>query len=227
MTAIESRENAIVPAIVGRRRRLCGLREVRLRARFVPAGVMIVPLLFASDASGAAPLPGYIWKSFGGDGASASLLVIDKNNADDPEAHSKFYLGCTVAEPWTMNVSDIDNKALGQAIVDNKQPTIQIVINGKAEGEQGAYTPDIIFNQEDSAWEYTTGWDLSLLDPMIAGTEIAIKGIGVDLTLPTDGMKEAISQFKADCEALQATTDEGEPDDTLLDEPVDTPENTP
>lgn len=198
-----------------------------MRVRFVLAGLAAFPLVFAAAPSVAATASGYVWKSFGGDGASASLLVIDKNNADDPEAHYKFYLGCTVSEPWTMNISDVDNKALGQAIADNKQPTFQLVVNGKAEGEEGAYTPDIIFNQEDSVWEFSTNWDLSLLDPMLAATEIAITGTGVDLTLPTEGMKDAITQFKADCEALQATTDEGEPDDSQLDEPADNPENTP
>jgi len=199
-----------------------------LRARFVLAGLAVSPLLFVAAPSMAASASGFVWKSFGGDGASASLLVLDKNTADDPEAHSKFYLGCTVSEPWTMNVSDIDNKALGQAITENKQPTFQLFVNGKAVGEEeGAFAPDIIFNQDDSDWEYSTNWDLSLLDPLLAAQEIAIKGTGVDVTLPTDGMKEAITQFKADCEALQATTDEGEPDDNQLDEPADTPENTP
>ena len=169
----------------------------------------------------------YIWKVFGGDGAPASLLVIDKSRADDPEAHYKFFLSCTAAEPWIMNVSEVDAKALGKAIADGGQPSFGLVLDGKTE-DSGGYKPDIIYNQADSVWEYSTSWDLSLLDALSLATEIGIKGTGVDMKLPPEGMAAALSRFKADCNALQATTDEGESGEALPDEALDeAPEETP
>jgi hypothetical protein len=179
-------------------------------------------ILFAAASAAAllAPLSAsaedakvYTWKAFGGDGASASVMVVDKKEADDPEAHYKFFLSCMAAEPWMMNISDIDAKELGKTISDGGRPTFSLMLDGKAAGgDDGGYTPDVVYNQMDKVWEYSTNWELPLLDTVSTAKEIAVKGTGIDIKLPTDGMKEALTQFKTDCEALQATTDEGEVD---------------
>jgi hypothetical protein len=190
------------------------------------AGLAAVAIVLSPGPAPAAEAATYVWKAFGGDGAAASLLVIDKTKADDPEAHYKFYLSCTTDEPWTLNVSDIDAKALGSAVADKSPPSFRIVVDGKSGGEDEGFSPDIVFNALDEVWEYSTNWDLSLLDTLSAATEIGIRGTGVDEKLPTEGMKEAVATFKGACEALQATTDEGEIDDILPEEPeqsTDTP----
>jgi hypothetical protein len=195
----------------------------------VSAAALLAPSAVSAEDAGAV----YTWKAYGGDGASASVMVVDKKEAEDPEAHYKFFLSCMAAEPWMMNVSDINAKELGKAIEDGGRPTFSLMLDGKAEGgDDGGFTPDIVFNQMDGVWEFSTNWELPLLDTVGAAKEIAVKGTGVDIKLPTDGMKEALTQFKADCEALQATTDEGEVD-VPPDEPIegappdDAPENTP
>jgi hypothetical protein len=198
----------------------------------VPDRLLVLLVLSLAAPAAAAAEEGagtFIWKAYGGDGASASLLVLDKSQVDNPEAHYKFFMSCTAAEPWMMNVSEIDAKQLGTAIAGGGKPTFGLLIDGKSDGgEDGGYTPDIVYNQTDSVWEYSTNWELPLLDGLSTATEIAVKGTGIDVKLPTEGMKEALTQFKSDCEALQATTDEGETDDLGPDEPQDeAPSDTP
>ncbi|MEO8669595.1 MAG: hypothetical protein ABI399_13830, partial [Bauldia sp.] len=181
-----------------------------MRVLSLLAGMAAFPVLLAPVPVPAEEAASYVWKAFGGDGEASSLLVLDKSKADDPEAHYKFYLSCTTDEPWTMNVSDIDAKALGAAVAEKAPPSFRLVIDGKAESDDGGFSPDIVFNPTDSVWEYSTNWDLSLLDTLSAASEIGISGTGVEENLPKEGMKEAVAAFKAACEALQATTDEGE-----------------
>jgi hypothetical protein len=199
-----------------------------MRFPIVLAAVSVAPL-FAPLAASAEDTANYTWKAYGGDGASASVMVVDKKEADNPEAHYKFFLSCMAAEPWMMNISDINAKELGKTIEDGGRPTFSLLLDGKSEGAgDGGFTPDLVYYQMDNVWEFSTNWELPLLDTVGAAQEIAIKGTGVDIKLPTDGMKAALTQFKTDCQALQATTDEGE-EDLPPDEPAqdDAPENAP
>jgi hypothetical protein len=193
------------------------MRSILKVALLVAAG--LVP----ASAAGAVDLSSYTWKAFGGDGDSASLMVLAKSEVDNPDAHYAFFLNCTAVDQWMMNVSDIDAKALGTAIADGKEPTFDLVVDDKTnEGESG-YFPDIVYNQTDRVWEYSTNWDLGLLDDLSKAGKIAIRGTGIDVTLPTDGMTEALQEFKGSCEALQAT-DEGEgPDNEDAPPPDDMP----
>lgn len=188
------------------------------------AGALALPLLALPAAGFAADLKDYTWKAYGGDGDSASVMVVAKSNADNPEAHYAFFLSCVATDQWMMNVSDVDAKALGTAIADGKQPTFGLVIDDKPQpNEDGDFYPDIVFNQADNVWEYSTTWDISLLDDLMKAKKIALRGTGVDVALPTDGMTGALQDFKGFCDALQAT-DEGESDDLPPDVPEDNPQ---
>jgi len=65
------------------------------------AASMLTPLSASAEEAGT----GYVWKAFGGDGATASVMVIEKSQVDEPEAHYKFFMSCMAAEPWMMNIS--------------------------------------------------------------------------------------------------------------------------
>lgn len=188
------------------------------RAALAALPIIALPAVAGADYSAA----NATWRAYGGDGASASVLVVNKDEADNPEAHYVFFMSCTAVEQWMMNASDIDAKVLGTTIADGGQPSFGLVLDGKADVDSGGgYFPDIIFNQLDGVWEFSTNWDLGLLDTMLAAKEIGVKGTGIDRKLPTDGMQAALTKFKGDCESLRGTTDEGESDEPEIDVPQD------
>jgi hypothetical protein len=188
------------------------------RAALCALPIVAAPAIADADYS----VANATWRAYGGDGASASILVVNKDEADNPEAHYVFFMSCTAVEPWMMNASDIDAKVLGTTIADGGQPSFGLVIDGKADVDSGGgYFPDIIFNQLDGVWEYSTNWDLGLLETLLAAKEIGVKGTGINRKLPTDGMDAALAKFKTDCEALRGTTDEGESEEPEIDVPQD------
>jgi hypothetical protein len=194
------------------------MKRRSLPAALAALAIVAIPAVAAADYSAA----NATWRAYGGDGASASILVVNKDEADNPEAHYVFFMSCTAVEQWMMNVSDIDAKVLGTTISDGGQPSFGLVLDGKADVDAGGgYFPDIIFNQLDGVWEYSTNWDLGLLDSLLAAKQIGVKGTGIDRALPTDGMDAALAKFKTDCEALRGTTDEGESDEPVIDVPED------
>ncbi len=194
-----------------------------MKRRLWRAALCALPIVALPAAAGAEySAANATWRAYGGDGTSASILVVNKDEADNPEAHYVFFMSCTAVEPWMVNVSDIDAKVLGTTIAEGGQPSFGLVIDGKADVDNGGgYFPDIIFNQLDGAWEYSTNWDLGLLETLLGASEIGVKGTGIDRALPTDGMPAALAKFKTDCEALRGSTDEGESEEPEIDVPPD------
>src|SRR4029079_10678392 len=110
------------------------------------------------------------WHFFKDDqGSSGVLAVLDADEIDSPEPHYPFLLSCSLDQEWTMFVSDVDAKALGETIAGGEQPTFALVLSaGGNTTNSGDYFPEISFGQMEGVWQYSTVWDLSLLDQLVA-----------------------------------------------------------
>lgn len=149
------------------------------------------------------------WR-FDHDEGAGFLGVVNSEEADNPEPHYPFLMTCSTEDEWSIYLSDIDVKTLGETIAKNEQPTFTIVTtkDGK-DTESQAYYPDISYNQEEAKWEYSTTWDTTTLEHLVGVQEIKVKGTGLDATFPKTGMDEAIKSFKDFCAALDAGGGEG------------------
>jgi hypothetical protein len=142
------------------------------------------------------------WR-FDHDEGAGFLGVVNSVEADNPKPHYPFLMTCSTEDEWSIYISDIDVKALGETIAKNEQPTFLIATtkDGKTTESQ-AYYPDISYNQEEAKWEYSSTWDTTTLDHLAEVEEIRVKGTGLDNALPKTGMAEAIKGFKDFCAAL-------------------------
>jgi hypothetical protein len=135
-------------------------------------------------------------------GYAGVMAAADKNKE---EPHYAILITCSQEDDWAIYVSDLDVKALGDTIAKNQQPsfTISSTTAGKTETSE-PYYPDISFNQEEARWEYSTVWDISMLDHLANADQMALKGTGIDVTEPTQSMKETLGKLKTFCTSLNA-----------------------
>lgn len=151
-----------------------------------------------------------IWV-FDHDEASGYAGVIAAADKSSEEPHYSILITCSQEDDWAMYISDLDVKALGDTIAKNQQPTFAVSSTkaGKTETSE-PYFPDIAYNQEETRWEYSTIWDIGILDHLADADQMALKGTGLDVTLPTQSMKESLSKLKTFCASLNAD-DSGNP----------------
>jgi hypothetical protein len=135
-------------------------------------------------------------------GYAGVIAAADKNSE---EPHYSMLITCSQEDDWALYISDLDVKALGDTIAKNQQPTFTISSTkaGKTETSE-PYYPDVSFNQEEARWEYSTIWDIGILDHLIDADQISLKGTGLDTTLPTQSMKESLTKLKAFCASLNS-----------------------
>jgi hypothetical protein len=145
------------------------------------------------------------WHVYSDDAQSGLLAVVDEDEIESPEPHYPFLMSCAADQEWTMFVSDIDAKRLGETIAEGDQPTFSLsaTTSGKT-AASGDFFPEISFSQMETVWEYSSIWDLGVLDHLLEADRVAIKGTGIDLNLPTKAMKAALAEFKAFCDKLGA-----------------------
>ena len=161
-------------------------------------------LLTAAGAGSASAANDLIWV-FDHDEASGYAGVIAAADKNSEEPHYSILLTCSQEDDWAMYISDLDVKALGDTIGKNEQPTFTIssTKTGKTETSE-PYYPDISYNQEESRWEYSTIWDIGILDHLVDADQMVVKGTGLNATLPADGMKDSLSKLKTFCASLNA-----------------------
>lgn len=145
-----------------------------------------------------------IWV-FDHDETSGYAGVVAAAEKDKPVPHYSFLITCSQEEDWALYISDLDVKALGDAISKNQQPSFTITSTkaGKAETSE-PYYPDISFNQEETRWEYSTMWDIGMLEHLVGVEQVAVKGTGLDVTLPVQAMQESLSKLKGFCASLNS-----------------------
>ncbi|HZP20893.1 MAG TPA: hypothetical protein VFB16_11890 [Bauldia sp.] len=162
------------------------------------------------------------WHFYKDDPNAGALAVVDSDEIESPEPHYPFLLSCSADQEWSMYVSDIDHKELGETIARGDQPTFAIAATtaGKEE-KSGEFFPEIAFGQMEGVWEYSSIWDLGLLDHLAGADSIAIRGTGISVALPVKEMKASIAAFKDFCGAVGAG--DGEGPDASPDDGSDTP----
>jgi hypothetical protein len=166
--------------------------------------ISLALLLTAATIGNASAANDLIWV-FDHDETSGYAGVIAAADKNTEEPHYSILITCSQEDDWALYISDLDVKALGDTIAKNEQPTFTIASTkaGKTESSE-PYYPDVSFNQEEARWEYSTIWDIGILDHLVDADQIALKGTGVDSTLPTQAMKESLGKLKAFCGSLNA-----------------------
>jgi hypothetical protein len=174
--------------------------------------ISLALLLTAAGIGNASAAGDLIW-IYDHDEASGYAGVIAAADKKSEEPHYSILITCSQEDDWAMYISDLDVKALGDTIGKNGQPTFTISSTkaGKTETSE-PYYPDISYNQEESRWEYSTIWDIGILDHLIDADQMALKGTGLDAPLPTEGMKDSLSKLKAFCGSLNSGGDSGTPE---------------
>jgi hypothetical protein len=135
--------------------------------------------------------------------------VVSAAEKDKPEPHYSFLITCSAEDDWALYISDLDVKALGDTIAKNQQPSFTITSSkaGKAETSE-PYYPDVSFNQQEARWEYQTMWDIGMLEHLVGVDQVSVKGIGLDVLLPTQAMQDSLGQLKGFCTSLNAAVDD-------------------
>jgi hypothetical protein len=171
--------------------------------------VSLAILLIGAGIGSASAANDLIWV-FDHDETSGYAAVVAAPDKDKPAPHYSFLITCSQEEDWALYISDLDVKALGDTISKNQQPSFTITSTkaGKAETSE-PYYPDISFNQEETRWEYSTMWDIGMLEHLVGVEQVAVKGTGLDVTLPLDGMQETLSKLKGFCASLNSGNDSG------------------
>jgi hypothetical protein len=166
-------------------------------------------LLSAAGVGNAAAANDLVWV-FDHDESAGYAGVVSAAEKSNPEPHYSFLITCSQEDDWALYISDLDVKALGDTIAKNQQPSFTITSTkaGKADTSQ-PYYPDISFNQEEAHWEYTTMWDIGMLDHLVGVEQVAVKGTGLDLRLPTEAMQDSLGKLKGFCASLNSSNDSG------------------
>ena len=174
--------------------------------------IFLAIMLTAAGIGGASAANDLIWV-FDHDDTSGYAGVIAAADKNSEEPHYSILITCSQEDDWALYISDLDVKALGDTIAKNQQPTFTISSTkaGKTETSE-PYYPDISFNQEEARWEYSTIWDIGILDHLIDADQIALKGTGIDTTLPTQTMKESLTKLKGFCGSLNSGDQSGTPE---------------
>lgn len=166
--------------------------------------ISLALLVTVAGIGSAAAAGDQIWV-FDHDEAAGYAGVMAAADKDKEEPHYSILITCSQEDDWSIYISDLDVKALGDTIAKNQQPTFTISSTkaGKTDTSE-PFMPDISFNQDESRWEYSTTWEISLLDHLVDADQIALKGTGLDATEPTQSMKESLGKLKAFCTSLTA-----------------------
>lgn len=140
-----------------------------------------------------------VWRSVQDDGF-AFVGVVDAAEADADEAHYPFSMTCSLETGDETVVSDIDAKALGEAIARGDVPSWWFILDGAANDETGGEVSDIRFGQMEGVWEYVVYGEFSQL--LRDAKAASIAGVGVNLDLPAAGMTDALAKFSDACGSL-------------------------
>ena len=136
--------------------------------------VSLAVLLTAAGIGSAAAANDLIWV-FDHDETAGYAGVVSAADKNNPAPHYSFLITCSQEDDWALYISDLDVKALGDTIGKNQQPsfTITSIKAGTAETSE-PYYPDISFNQEETRWEYSTAWDISMFDHLVGVEQVAV-----------------------------------------------------
>jgi hypothetical protein len=142
----------------------------------------------------------YIWHVYHDDEPTASLAMVDQAEVDAEDAYWPFFMRCSLGEPWTAVISGIDAKELGNAIATHQPVGFSFVVDGKtSDDEGGRYVPELSFSQLDGEWNYLIEWDFTLLNRLARANTLAIRGTGLDKSLPSEGLAAAFTWFEKVC----------------------------
>ena len=171
--------------------------------------VSLAILLTAGGIGGASAASDLTWV-FDHDETAGYAGVVSAADKDKPEPHYALIITCSADDDWALYISDLDVKALGDTIAKNQQPSFTITSTkaGKPETSE-PYYPDISFNQQEARWEYQTMWDIGMLEHLVGADQVSVKGIGLDVALPTAAMQDSLAKLKGFCTSLNATDDSG------------------
>lgn len=152
-----------------------------------------------------------IWHLYNSDEPTAFLAVVESDTVDEPENHYPFSMACSAYGEWLMVVSDVDARALGESIASGGLPAFSFVLDGVGGEGDGDYYPSINFGEMEGVWEYSIIWGFGLLDQLASANDIKLTGVGVDMTLPSEGKAEAFEAFKAACDGIESADTADEP----------------
>jgi hypothetical protein len=149
---------------------------------------------------------------FNQDEESAFIGVVESAVKDDAEADYPFFMNCASTGDETTVVSDVDAKALGEAIAKGDVPTFAYLLDDAPPTDDGGEISDIRFDEMAGVWQYiVNGADYDLL---LTAAKIRIAGAGVDFELPQKDMTATLQKFKDACDALVAGGDDSDGEDT-------------
>ena len=116
-------------------------------------------------------------------------------------------MSCAATGDETTVVSNVDAKALGEAIAKGEVPSVSYLLDGQTQDDTGGQVADIRFDEMSGSWEYLiAGADFDLL---LTASSVKIKGAGVDLQLPEKDMAASLQKLKAACDGLLSTGEDG------------------
>lgn len=142
---------------------------------------------------------------FSQDDESAFLGVVDAASKESDQNYL-FYMSCAATGDETTVVSNVDNKALGEAISKGQVPAISYLLDGQKQDDNGGSVVDIRFDEMSGSWQYIIpGADYDLL---LTAKDIRIKGVGVDLQLPQKDLADSLQKLKSACDGLLSTGEE-------------------
>jgi hypothetical protein len=166
-------------------------------------------LLMAGGITSASAASDLTWV-FDHDEAAGYAGVVSAADKNNPEPHYPLLITCSAEDDWALYISDLDVKALGDTIAKNQQPSFTITSTkaGKSETSE-PYYPDISFNQQEARWEYQMMWDIGMLDHLLGADQVSVKGVGLNLTLPSEAMRDSLGKLKGFCTSLNAGDQSG------------------
>lgn len=146
-----------------------------------------------------------VWQ-FSQDDESAFLGVTD-SAAKPGEENYLYYMSCAATGDETTVVSNINAKALGEAIAKGQVPSVSYLLDGQPQDDTGGQVADIRFDEMSGSWQYlVSGADYDIL---LTAATVKIKGIGVDLDLPQADMAGSLQKLKAACDGLLSSGEDG------------------
>ncbi len=174
-------------------------------------GCRVTFAVVAFSAFGPAQAADLVWV-FNQDEESAFIGVVESASKDDAEADYPFFMNCASTGDQTTVVSDVDAKALGEAIAKGDVPTFAYVLDNASPADDGDEISDIRFDEMAGVWQYiVNGADYDLL---LTAEKIRIAGAGVDLALPQQDMTTTLQKFKDACDALASGGDDSDGGDS-------------
>ena len=168
-------------------------------------GCLATAAAFVLGGLGPAYAANLIWQ-FGQDDESAFLGVTDSAAKQGGESFP-FYMSCALTGDQTTVISNVDAKALGEAIAKGQVPSVSYLLDGQQKDDSGGAVVDIRFDEMTGSWQYLiAGADYDLL---LTAKDVRIKGVGVDLQLPQQDLTANLQKLKDVCDGFMSTGDEG------------------